>query len=232
MSPIRLVPHGLTYYSLDSAFGLKASTDRLYKTDVTDGLILLPQLALLATLEREMAKRIPYLLTPEERKELTELLNQHALLSQRVISLDEQLTREHEEDDEYYDTDEDDDVREAVLAVRRARVALNKWVAKRLGPERDLYNTQEDLFPSAPLLRLSNAGEESTELPSYDEIGEETLETEPNVADILDTPDEITTLTYIARHGHPKLTPEHKRSIRKLMDQCLILHESLKEVLG
>jgi hypothetical protein len=177
------------------------------------------------------AKTVQYLLTNQEMTELHELLTHHDALSRQVSDLDNALTTAHEDDDDAYDSEEDPEMRKAIRAVQKARVAINKWCEKHLNPERDLYDREADSFPAAPLLRLSDAGEQ-LELPSYDtDFGDE-IETEPNLSDILDPPERLETLRYIAKHGAPKLTPESKRAARKLMDQCLALYETIKRVAG
>lgn len=181
-----------------------------------------------------MAKTRTFLLTTEEREELTELLTKHDALSKRVESLDQSLTLQNEEEIDDYDVETDPEMREAIAAVRKARIALNKWTDKHLDPSRDIYSRQLDMFPAAPMLRLSDEAEASLELPSYDaDFGEGyELETEPNLADVIDPPGELDRLRYIAKNGHPRFEAPQRKAIKKLIEQCLVLVETLKGVAG
>lgn len=214
MSPIRSDSHGPTHYSLDTLLSLLLRLSRLYKTD--------------------MAAKRTFVLTDEERTELQNLLSTHDILSKRVEALDQSLTMQNEEEIDDYESETDPEMREAIAAVRKARVALNKWTDKHLSDERDIYSRQLDMFPAAPLLRLSDEAEASLELPSYDtDFGEGyELETEPNLADIIDPPEELDRLRYIAKHGHPKLEGAQRKALKKLIEQCLTLVEALKEIAG
>lgn len=209
VSPIWSAPHGPTHYSLDTLLSLLLRLSRLYKTD--------------------MAVKRTFVLTDEEKAELQNLLNTHDALSKRVESLDQSLSMQNEDD---YENEDDPEMREAIAAVLKARLAINKWTDKHLDPSRDIYSRQLDMFPAAPLLRLSDDAEANLELPSYDaEFGEGyELETEPNLGDILDPPGELDRLRYIAKHGHPRFEAPQRKAMKKLIEQCLSLVEQLKEI--
>lgn len=178
-----------------------------------------------------MAKLFQYLLTQVEQNELTQLLANNNALTQRVIELDERLTRENEDDDEW-EADTDPEIREAIKSVRKARKELKKWVDRHLTRDRDLYDNEKNRFPCAPLLDLSDEGEAKIELPSYEgEWGDE-IDTEPNLLNLLETSEEIERIEYIAKQGHPKLDPQNKKSMRLIMEQCLALYETIKRVAG
>lgn len=181
-----------------------------------------------------MAAKRTFVLTDEEKAELQNLLDTHDALSKRVESLDQSLTLQNEEEIDDYDVETDPEMREAIAAVRKARIALNKWTDKHLDPSRDIYSRQLDMFPAAPMLRLSDEAEASLELPSYDaDFGEGyELETEPNLADVIDPPGELDRLRYIAKHGHPRFEAPQRKAIKKLIEQCLVLVETLKGVAG
>lgn len=180
----------------------------------------------------DMAAKRTFLLTTEERDELQHLLKTHDALSKRVESLDQSLTMQNEEEIEDYESETDPEMQQAIAAVRKARIALNKWTDKHLDPERDIYSRQLDMFPAAPLLRLSDDAEANLELPSYEtDFGEGyELETEPNLGDILDPPSELDRLRYIATHGHPRFEAAERKAMKKLIEQCLSLVEQLKEI--